>query len=249
MEDGEKLELYLSALTHCLDPHSSYMSPQTRDEFRISMELRLRRDRRGAAAGGWLHRRARRSFPAEPPKRTGGSRSATRSSASTARATADPVRRRDEAHQGRALDPRPARDESPPAGQDGRAHRSQGPLEEPQEHGQRLHAHPADDRVHRTRKSKARSSRPARGSRTTHVISASASSTSRRSIATSTAPPTANEDFKSTAKDVQKVLDEFRKQGRHRPAGRRPAEQRRRRVERSHRRLRACSSNRAPSCR
>src|SRR5580704_11903024 len=41
MEDGEKLEIYLSALTHCLDPHSSYMSPQTRDEFRISMELRL----------------------------------------------------------------------------------------------------------------------------------------------------------------------------------------------------------------
>ncbi|HXY36655.1 MAG TPA: carboxy terminal-processing peptidase [Planctomycetaceae bacterium] len=41
MDDGEKLELYLSALTHCLDPHSSYMSPQTRDEFRISMELRL----------------------------------------------------------------------------------------------------------------------------------------------------------------------------------------------------------------
>jgi carboxyl-terminal processing protease len=41
MDDGEKLELYLTALTHCLDPHSSYMSPQTRDEFRISMELRL----------------------------------------------------------------------------------------------------------------------------------------------------------------------------------------------------------------
>jgi carboxyl-terminal processing protease len=41
MEDSEKIELYLSALTHCLDPHSSYMSPQTRDEFRISMELRL----------------------------------------------------------------------------------------------------------------------------------------------------------------------------------------------------------------
>jgi len=40
-EDGDKLEYYLSALTHCLDPHSSYMSPQTRDEFRISMELRL----------------------------------------------------------------------------------------------------------------------------------------------------------------------------------------------------------------
>jgi carboxyl-terminal processing protease len=40
-EDSEKLEGYLQALTHCLDPHSSYMSPQTRDEFRISMELRL----------------------------------------------------------------------------------------------------------------------------------------------------------------------------------------------------------------
>jgi carboxyl-terminal processing protease len=49
MEEGEKLELYLSALTHCLDPHSSYMSPQTRDEFRISMELRL--EGIGAALG------------------------------------------------------------------------------------------------------------------------------------------------------------------------------------------------------
>jgi carboxyl-terminal processing protease len=49
MDDGEKLELYLSALTHCLDPHSSYMSPQTRDEFRISMELRL--EGIGAALG------------------------------------------------------------------------------------------------------------------------------------------------------------------------------------------------------
>lgn len=49
MEDSEKLELYLSALTHCLDPHSSYMSPQTRDEFRISMELRL--EGIGAALG------------------------------------------------------------------------------------------------------------------------------------------------------------------------------------------------------
>jgi carboxyl-terminal processing protease len=40
-EDSEKLEHYLTSLTHCLDPHSTYMSPQTRDEFRISMELRL----------------------------------------------------------------------------------------------------------------------------------------------------------------------------------------------------------------
>ena len=40
-EDFEKLEMYLSSLTHCLDPHSSYMSKQTLDDFRISMELKL----------------------------------------------------------------------------------------------------------------------------------------------------------------------------------------------------------------
>jgi carboxyl-terminal processing protease len=40
-EDPEKLEMYLSALTHCFDPHSSYMSPQTLEDFRISMELSL----------------------------------------------------------------------------------------------------------------------------------------------------------------------------------------------------------------
>jgi carboxyl-terminal processing protease len=33
--------MYLSALTHCFDPHSSYMSPQTSEEFRISMQLSL----------------------------------------------------------------------------------------------------------------------------------------------------------------------------------------------------------------
>lgn len=41
IESSEKLEMYLSSLTHCFDPHSSYMSPQTLEEFRISMELSL----------------------------------------------------------------------------------------------------------------------------------------------------------------------------------------------------------------
>ena len=40
-EGHEVLELYLSSLTHCLDPHSTYMSPQTLDEFRMNMELKL----------------------------------------------------------------------------------------------------------------------------------------------------------------------------------------------------------------
>lgn len=40
-EDIEKLELYLTGLTQSLDPHSSYMSPQTLEDFRISMELSL----------------------------------------------------------------------------------------------------------------------------------------------------------------------------------------------------------------
>ena len=40
-EDIEKLEMYLSSLSHCFDPHSSYMSPRTLEDFRISMNLRL----------------------------------------------------------------------------------------------------------------------------------------------------------------------------------------------------------------
>jgi carboxyl-terminal processing protease len=40
-EDMEILEIYLSSLTHTLDPHSSYMSPDTLDDFRIQMELKL----------------------------------------------------------------------------------------------------------------------------------------------------------------------------------------------------------------
>ncbi len=40
-EDGEKLEMYLSSLTHCFDPHSSYMSPQSEEEFKIAIALNL----------------------------------------------------------------------------------------------------------------------------------------------------------------------------------------------------------------
>ncbi len=40
-EDAEMLEMYLSALTHTFDPHSSYMSPETLEDFRIQMELSL----------------------------------------------------------------------------------------------------------------------------------------------------------------------------------------------------------------
>jgi len=41
IEDHETLERYLSALAHCFDPHSSYMSPQTLEDFQIAMRLRL----------------------------------------------------------------------------------------------------------------------------------------------------------------------------------------------------------------
>ncbi len=40
-DDSEMLEMYLSALTHTFDPHSSYMSPETLEDFRIQMELSL----------------------------------------------------------------------------------------------------------------------------------------------------------------------------------------------------------------
>ncbi|MFM9963808.1 MAG: carboxy terminal-processing peptidase [Planctomycetaceae bacterium] len=40
-EDSDKLEMYLSSLTHCFDPHSSYMSPQTEEEFKIAIALNL----------------------------------------------------------------------------------------------------------------------------------------------------------------------------------------------------------------
>lgn len=38
---GEMLEMFLSGIAHGFDPHSSYMSPQTLDDFRIVMELSL----------------------------------------------------------------------------------------------------------------------------------------------------------------------------------------------------------------
>ena len=40
-EPHEVLELYLSSMTHCLDPHSSYMSPQTLNDFETTMKLKL----------------------------------------------------------------------------------------------------------------------------------------------------------------------------------------------------------------
>lgn len=40
-ESHEILELYLSSMTHCFDPHSTYMSPQTLEDFQINMRLRL----------------------------------------------------------------------------------------------------------------------------------------------------------------------------------------------------------------
>lgn len=41
LDNYELLELYLSALTASVDPHSSYMSPATLDDFSISMRLQL----------------------------------------------------------------------------------------------------------------------------------------------------------------------------------------------------------------
>ncbi|RMG38659.1 MAG: PDZ domain-containing protein [Planctomycetota bacterium] len=40
-EPDEKLETYLSTLAHCFDPHSSYMSKQSLEEFQIAMRLSL----------------------------------------------------------------------------------------------------------------------------------------------------------------------------------------------------------------
>ncbi|MCA9064754.1 MAG: PDZ domain-containing protein, partial [Planctomycetaceae bacterium] len=40
-EPHEVLELFLSSMTTCLDPHSSYMSPQTVRDFQIRMSLQL----------------------------------------------------------------------------------------------------------------------------------------------------------------------------------------------------------------
>jgi carboxyl-terminal processing protease len=40
-ESSEVLEIYLSSLTHCFDPHSSYMSEETWQEFQIQMRLSL----------------------------------------------------------------------------------------------------------------------------------------------------------------------------------------------------------------
>ena len=39
--DDEVLEMYLTSLAHCFDPHSTYMSPQTVEDFKIQMSLSL----------------------------------------------------------------------------------------------------------------------------------------------------------------------------------------------------------------
>ncbi len=41
MDSVEILEVYLSAMTQCFDPHSSYMSPRTLEDFQINMRLSL----------------------------------------------------------------------------------------------------------------------------------------------------------------------------------------------------------------
>ncbi len=40
-EEGEVLERFLSSVAHCYDPHSSYMSAQTLEDFQIQMRLSL----------------------------------------------------------------------------------------------------------------------------------------------------------------------------------------------------------------
>jgi len=40
-EDSEVLEMFLSSVTHCFDPHSSYMSPHSKEDFEIIMGLSL----------------------------------------------------------------------------------------------------------------------------------------------------------------------------------------------------------------
>ncbi len=41
MKEMDILEIYLTALANCFDPHSSYMSPYTLEDFQISMRLSL----------------------------------------------------------------------------------------------------------------------------------------------------------------------------------------------------------------
>lgn len=50
MESDEVLEIFLTALASCFDPHSSYMSPRTQRDFEIQMRLSL--DGIGAALKG-----------------------------------------------------------------------------------------------------------------------------------------------------------------------------------------------------
>ena len=49
---SEVLQRYLSSMTHSFDPHSSYMSPQTREDFDISHAAETAGDRGGAQQRG-----------------------------------------------------------------------------------------------------------------------------------------------------------------------------------------------------
>lgn len=49
-DDIDQLEIYLSSFTRCFDPHSSYMSPQSWEDFEIDLKLSL--DGIGAALRG-----------------------------------------------------------------------------------------------------------------------------------------------------------------------------------------------------
>lgn len=41
IDDIDRLEIYLSTMTHAFDPHSTYLSPQTLEDFQILMRLKL----------------------------------------------------------------------------------------------------------------------------------------------------------------------------------------------------------------
>ena len=71
IDNQELLEMYLTALTSAYDPHSSYMSPKTVENFEILMKLKL--EGIGAALQSVDGRRSSRgSSPAEQRTRTGG---------------------------------------------------------------------------------------------------------------------------------------------------------------------------------
>ena len=70
-DHDELLEMYLTALTTAYDPHTTYMSADSLENFEIQMRLKL--EGIGAALEApTATRSSRRSFPAAPPPRTAG---------------------------------------------------------------------------------------------------------------------------------------------------------------------------------